>query len=276
MTTYVVGDLQGCLQPLKCLLNDVGFNPQHDVLWSTGDLINRGPESLETLRFIYSLGSACVTVLGNHDLHLLAVANGTASPKGGDTLDEILAAPDANELLHWLRHRPLLHHEHGYTLVHAGIAPQWSLEDAMARAREVESVLRSDNYGEYLANMYGNKPKKWKPELEGYDRLRVITNYFTRMRFCNERGKMDLGNKQGPQNAEPGTMPWFHVPNRKMRDHKIIFGHWAALLGQTSRLNVYPLDTGCVWGEKMTLMRLPDEVIYRCKCHKTKIQTTDM
>ena len=275
MTVYVVGDLQGCLQPLKCLLNDVGFNPAHDVLWCTGDLINRGPESLATLRFIYSLGDACVTVLGNHDLHLLAVANGLAESKRGDTLDEIINAADAKELLEWLRHRQLIHHQYGYTLAHAGIAPQWSLEEAIQYAGEVETALRSDNYVEFLANMYGNKPKKWKPELEGFDRLRVIVNYFTRMRFCTAKGKLELSNKQGPLNAEAGTMPWFHVPGRKMVHQKILFGHWAALQGHTSRLNVYPLDTGCVWGEKMTLMRLPDEVLFRCKCTKAKTQDID-
>lgn len=275
MTIYAVGDLQGCLQPLKCLLNDVGFNPAKDTLWCTGDLINRGPESLETLRFIYSLGDACVTVLGNHDLHLLAVAYTNAPQKRSDTLNEILAAPDAGQLLQWLRRQPLIHHEHDYTLVHAGIAPQWSLAEAIERAAEVETVLRSDHYRDFLSNMYGNKPKKWKPELEGYERLRVITNYFTRMRFCNENGKLDLSNKQGPEAAEPGTVPWFDVPGRPMAGQNIIFGHWAALQGKTRTANIYPLDTGCVWGGSMTMMRLSDQALFHCNCPAPLSQAID-
>lgn len=268
MTTYVVGDLQGCLSPLKKLLEQVAFDPQQDRLWCTGDLINRGSESLAALRFIHDLGESCITVLGNHDLHLLAVAYGFAECKAGDTLDEILAAPDKEQLLDWLRHRPLIHHEHGYTLAHAGIAPQWSLAEAISLACEVETALRGDNYQAFFANMYGNKPKKWKPELQGYDRLRVITNYFTRMRFCTEKGKLDFHNKRGLDAAEADTMPWFQVPNRKMAQQKIIFGHWAALQGVTHNPNVIALDTGCVWGNCMTLMRLPDEQRFSQDCPK--------
>lgn len=270
MTTYAVGDLQGCLQPLKHLLQQVDFNPQKDTLWCTGDLVNRGPESLAALRFIHSLGDACITVLGNHDLHLLAVAYGFAHCANGDTLEDILSAPDKDELLHWLRHRPLIHHQYGYTLAHAGIAPQWSLTEALGFAREVEAALRADNFTDFLANMYGNKPKKWKAELSGYDRLRLITNYFTRMRFCSAKGKLDFTNKRGPDKADAGTMPWFTVPHRAMADEKIIFGHWAALQGITHTANVIALDTGCVWGNCMTLMRLDDQRLFHSSCKDIK------
>ncbi|HEY9033321.1 MAG TPA: symmetrical bis(5'-nucleosyl)-tetraphosphatase [Pseudomonadales bacterium] len=266
MAIYAVGDLQGCLTPLQCLLEQVQFDPARDTLWCTGDLVNRGPQSLETLRFVYSLGDACVTVLGNHDLHLLAVAAGKAKCKRGDTLDTILDAPDRHSLLDWLRRRPLLHHQHGYTLVHAGIAPQWTLEQAMQLAGEVEQALRGDNSDDFFAHMYGNSPRKWKDELAGFERLRVITNYFTRMRFCNRKGKLDLDNKQGPEAAESGTLPWFEVPERRMAGQKIIFGHWAALEGRASCPNIYPLDTGCVWGGRLTLMRLSDEKCFSCHC----------
>ncbi|SRR5690554_2564179 len=270
MTTYAVGDLQGCLQPLKRLLEQVDFNPEKDILWCTGDLVNRGPESLAALRFIYALGDACITVLGNHDLHLLAVAYGFAQCSKGDTLEEILSAPDKDDLLHWLRHRPLLHHEHGYTLVHAGIAPQWSLKEARSLANEVEAALRAENFTDFLANMYGNKPAKWKPTLSGHDRLRLITNYFTRMRFCTAKGKLDFKNKHTVDQAAAGTMPWFSVPDRAMADQRIIFGHWAALQGKSHTKNTYALDTGCVWGNKMTMMRLDDQSLFHTDCSTIK------
>lgn len=266
MTVYAVGDLQGCLKPLQCLLEQVTFNPAEDVLWCTGDLVNRGPQSLQTLRFIKGMGDACVTVLGNHDLHLLAVAQGKAQCKPSDTLDEILAAPDRDELLHWLRHRPLIHYQYGYTLVHAGIAPQWSLDEAISLAKEVELVLQGNHPEDFFAHMYGNKPAKWKNSLNGFERLRVITNYLTRMRFCSYKGKLDLVNKQGPECPVTGNYPWFAVPHRKMAGQNIIFGHWAALLGKTDRDDVFPLDTGCVWGESMTLMRLGDNKRFSCHC----------
>lgn len=266
MAIYVVGDLQGCLKPLQCLLDKVHFNPQYDTLWCTGDLVNRGPESLAALRFIYQLGDSCVTVLGNHDLHLLAVAYGFAECKKGDTLEEILQAEDREQLLYWLRHRPLIHVQHGYTLAHAGIAPLWTQAQAIALASEVEAALRGDNFRDFLAQMYGNKPKKWKDSLTGYERLRLITNYFTRMRFCYANGKLDFHNKKSAANAEENTMPWFAVPHRAMANEKILFGHWAALEGKSNTENVYALDSGCVWGNKMTLMALPSEERYYCDC----------
>lgn len=266
MTVYAVGDLQGCLEPLLCLLDEVAFNPSRDTLWCTGDLVNRGPASLETLRFIHGLGNACVTVLGNHDLHLLAIAYGQAKCKRSDTLDEILAAPDRDKLLEWLRHQPLVHYENGYTLVHAGIAPQWSLDEAISLAGEVHNILQGDEPESFFAHMYGNTPARWDDKLEGFDRLRLITNYFTRMRFCSRKGKLDLDNKQGPETAGKNCYPWFEVPGRAMAGQKIIFGHWAALEGRALCPDVYPLDTGCVWGGKMTLMRLGDEKLFSCHC----------
>lgn len=266
MSTYVVGDLQGCLSPLKNLLEQVSFNPKKDTLWCTGDLINRGPESLATLRFIYQLGDACITVLGNHDLHLLAVAHGFSDHKKGDTLAEILAADDKDELLNWLRHQPLLHHQYGYTLVHAGIAPMWSLVQAQSYAREVENILQGDHYKAFLANMYGNQPSLWHEELQGFERLRLITNYFTRMRFCTADGALDLGCKQGLEQSNPDLIPWFQLANRPMAHEKILFGHWAALQAHSGNENAIALDSGCVWGNCMTLLRLDDGQRFTCNC----------
>lgn len=268
MSTYVVGDLQGCLSPLKDLLAQVSFNPKHDVLWCTGDLINRGPESLEALRFVYHLGDACLAVLGNHDLHLLAVAHGFASCKKGDTLDDILAANDRDELLEWLRHRPLLHHQQGYTLVHAGIAPMWSLEQAQSYANEVESVLQSDKFECFLANMYGNEPNLWQDDLQGYERLRLITNYFTRMRFCHQNGALDFACKKGLEQNNPNLIPWFNIANRPMQNQTIIFGHWAALQANSGNDNAIALDSGCIWGNCMTLLRLEDGKRFASDCSK--------
>jgi bis(5'-nucleosyl)-tetraphosphatase (symmetrical) len=266
MSTYVVGDLQGCLQPLLCLLEQVAFNPQKDKLWCTGDLVNRGPESLAALRFIHSLGDACITVLGNHDLHLLAVAYGNASLKPADTLQEILDAPDSSILLDWLRHQPLIHHENNFTLVHAGIAPQWSVSEAMQYAHEVETALRSENFTDFLNHMYGNQPDVWQDNLTGHDRLRVITNYLTRMRFCYADGRLDLKNKLGAEHAKEGTYPWFKTPGRIATNNNIVFGHWAALLGQANTPHVYALDTGCIWGGSLTLLRIEDVKLFSCQC----------
>ena len=266
MAIYAVGDLQGCLKPLQCLLEQVEFDTSSDQLWCAGDIVNRGPQSLETLRFINSLGDNCRIVLGNHDLHLLAVAFTDASLKRKDTLSEILQAPDADELLHWLRQQPLIHSDAGYTMVHAGINPYWDLTTAHQLANEVESVLQGDNYKEYFTHMYGNHPENWQDSLTGMDRLRVITNYFTRMRFCYDDGSLDLDNKLGPDTARPGTRPWFTLPERKAQEHKIIFGHWASLEGYCQQDNLFALDTGCVWGGKLSMMRLGDNKLWTCSC----------
>ena len=271
MSTYVVGDIQGCLQPLKCLLKKVKFDPKTDVLWSVGDIVNRGPKCLKTLRFLYKMRDSLVMVLGNHDLHLLAVAAGVRRPSKSDTLDEILSAPDREELLNWLLHRPLIHHEHGYTMVHAGIPPQWSIKKAMKRAREVEAVLQSPNCLEFFQNMYGNEPAVWSKQLKGMERLRVITNYLTRMRHCSKEGWRDLESKgASPNQGIEKVSAWFSHPNRKAKDDKILFGHWASIEGMTDSPNAIGLDTGCVWGGAMSLYCLETEQLMRCKCKNGK------
>lgn len=269
MAVYAVGDLQGCLQPLKCLLERVRFNPAVDRLWLVGDLVNRGPESLETLRYLYTMRDSLVCVLGNHDLHLLAAWHNVERLKKSDTLREILEAPDADQLLDWLRRQKLLHYDEqrGVALVHAGIPPQWTLGKALELAAEVEQVLRDDTRLKlYLDGMYGNEPNKWSKDLSGVDRLRVITNYFTRMRFCTAAGKLDLKSKEGLDTAPKGYKPWFAHKDRRSRHVQIIFGHWAALEGQADAPGVVALDTGCVWGGAMTLYNVDSGEMHRCDC----------
>jgi len=269
MTVYAVGDLQGCLDPLKRLLDTVAFNPQADKLWLVGDLVNRGPQSLETLRYLYLLRDSLVCVLGNHDLHLLAASTNTERLKKGDTLREILDAPDAAQLLDWVRQQKLLHYDElrNTALVHAGIAPQWTIRKALRLAAEVENALRDDSrLQSFLDGMYGNEPGKWDKELTGVTRLRTITNYLTRMRFCTRDGKLDLKGKEGVESALPGYAPWFSHKERKTRDVKIIFGHWAALEGRCNEPGVFALDTGCVWGGSMTLMNIDTGQRHGCRC----------
>ncbi len=268
MATYAVGDLQGCLQPLKCVLKQVNFNSEKDQLWLVGDLVNRGPESLDTLRFLKSLGPCVTTVLGNHDLHLLAIAHGQQTLRNKDTLKEILQAPDADDLIAWLLKKPLIHHDKqlGYAMVHAGIPPQWSLKKAKKLAKEVQLMLTSRQATKYFASMYGNEPYLWHDDLCGGERLRVITNYLTRMRFIYPDGSLDLTNKASPGKASPGTLPWFLHPTRKARKHKLIFGHWATLQGLVDQPHLYALDTGCVWGGGLTMMKLKNEKRIHCDC----------
>jgi bis(5'-nucleosyl)-tetraphosphatase (symmetrical) len=271
MSTYVVGDIQGCLQPLKCLLKKVSFNPDKDVLWSVGDIVNRGPRCLKTLRFLYDMRDNLVLVLGNHDLHLLAVAAGVRPPNRSDTLEKILKAPDKEKLLTWLLHRPLLHHEHGFTLVHAGIPPQWSIEEAASRAREVEAVLQSPACIEFFKHMYGNEPLVWSDELTGMTRLRVITNYLTRMRFCTSQGVLDLDSKgPSPDLGKVAVSAWFSHPRRKTAKDRILFGHWASIEGQTDHPNAIGLDTGCVWGGALSLYELETGRWISCQCRSGK------
>jgi len=271
MSTYVVGDIQGCLQPLKCLLKKVSFNPDKDVLWSVGDIVNRGPRCLKTLRFLYDMRDNLVLVLGNHDLHLLAVAAGVRPPNRSDTLEKILKAPDKEKLLTWLLHRPLLHHEHGFTLVHAGIPPQWSIEEAASRAREVEAVLQSPACIEFFKHMYGNEPLVWSDELTGMTRLRVITNYLTRMRFCTSQGVLDLDSKgPSPDLGKVAVSAWFSHPRRKTAKDRILFGHWASIEGQTDHPNAIGLDTGCVWGGALSLYELETGRWISCQCRNGK------
>lgn len=269
MATYVVGDIQGCLEPLQCLLEAVAFDPDRDTLWSVGDVVNRGTDCLGTLRLLYELRDSLVMVLGNHDLHLLAVAAGARKLGRSDTLANILKAPDSDELLSWLQTQPLLHHEHGHTMVHAGIPPHWSLEDAQGYAAEVEHVLRGPKAKKFFKAMYGNEPAQWSPSLKGMDRLRAITNYFTRMRFCTAAGELDLSNKTAKA-TKANTRPWFAHQHRAMEGQTIVFGHWAAIEGYTGRADAIALDTGCVWGGRLTFYRLDDQEVTYCNCRYGK------
>lgn len=257
MTTYAVGDLQGCLQPLKQLLAKVDFNPSTDELWSVGDLINRGPESLETLRFCHHLDHSFRMVLGNHDLHLLAVSHNIRPAGKHDTLDDILNAPDRNALLSWLQQQPLLLEDKQSVMVHAGIPPMWDIHQARTYANEMKEVLHCKNKSvEFFKVMYGNEPDTWQDDLEPPMRWRVITNYFTRMRFCSPEGKLELTCKNQPKNPPEGYAPWFHYPSKILPDTNIIFGHWAALQGNPCGANLFPLDTGYIWGGPMRLLNL--------------------
>jgi bis(5'-nucleosyl)-tetraphosphatase (symmetrical) len=272
MSTYVVGDIQGCLQPLKCLLKNVCFNPDKDVLWSVGDIVNRGPESLESLRFLYRMRDNLIVVLGNHDLHLLAIAAGVRRPSRSDTFDEILNAPDRQELLEWLAQQPLIHHQYNHTLVHAGIPPQWTLTQAIGYASEVEAALRGVHSAEFLGAMYGNEPALWAEDLSGTTRLRVITNYLTRMRYCTSAGGLDLQSKGSSPafdtvNSDNQKVDaWFNHPERKTATDRILFGHWASIAGQTNNPNAIGLDTGCVWNGTMSLYHLESGEVTCCAC----------
>lgn len=270
MATYAVGDLQGCLDPLYALLERVRFSPAQDTLWVAGDLINRGPQSLATLRFVKGLGERAKVVLGNHDLHLLAAASGHKKTGKKDTIQPILDAPDRDELLQWLQHQPLLHHDAqlGYTMVHAGIPPIWSVKEAQRYANEVHTVLKGKDAQKFFAAMYGDKPDKWDSELTGTKRWRLITNYFTRMRFCTSDGKLELDTKTGPESPPKGFAPWYSFAKHRCADTTVIFGHWASLMGNTQRENFIGLDTGCVWGGSLTMIRLEDRTFYQQPCEK--------
>jgi bis(5'-nucleosyl)-tetraphosphatase (symmetrical) len=265
MATYAIGDVQGCYDALRRLTDIVHFDPARDTLWFVGDLVNRGPQSLETLRFIISLGDAAVSLLGNHDLHLLVAASGHTKQYPGDTLGGILAAPDREELLHWLRQQKLMHVGDGYAMVHAGLLPQWTIAKALTLAGEAEAVLRGDNHDDFLRPLYGNQPSAWRDDLMGDDRLRVIVNAMTRMRLCTAHGEMEFSHKLAPVNMPRGFMPWYDVPGRASRDTTILFGHWASL-GVLLRNDVIGLDSGCVWGRKLTALRLEDRRTFQCGC----------
>lgn len=265
MPTYVIGDVQGCFDPLNRLLDKIHFDPVSDTLYFTGDLVNRGPQSLETLRFVKNLGDKHQTVLGNHDLHLLAVFYNVKKTSPDDTLQTILAAPDCIELMDWLRRRPFILQTLDFVIVHAGLSFNWDLEKALQLAQEVETFLEN-NPQDYFQHMYGNFPDHWDDNLQGHDRLRVITNYFTRLRFCYPDGRIELKNKSTLETAGE-LIPWFKLPQRVNKNLKIIFGHWAALNGVTETPNIFALDTGCVWGNALTAMRLPDQQRISVSCH---------
>lgn len=271
MSTYAIGDLQGCLAAFDCLLEQIDFQPGRDRLLLAGDLVARGPDSLGTLRRVHQLREHLDCVLGNHDLHLLALAHGHGpQKKKDDDLRAIIDAPDSTELLGWLQQQPLFHQapEFGAVLVHAGLPPLWTLQQAAARAREIETVLRGSEAGAdaFFAAMYGNTPDNWDDALTGTDRLRVITNYFTRMRFVNAAGALELSNKGEAETAPSGYFPWFEHPGRVNADTLVLFGHWAALGGALRTDSLEALDSGCVWGGRLTALRLEDRKRFQCEC----------
>ena len=265
---YAIGDVQGCLASLQELLariDDPGAQ-----LWFAGDLVNRGPDSLGTLRFVRALGERAIVVLGNHDLHLLTVAAGARRAHRSDTIDAILAAPDRDELLDWLRARPLAHHERGHLLVHAGVLPDWTATEAIALAAEVQAALRGEHWREFLAVLYGDLPDRWDPGLRGYDRLRVIVNALTRLRFVTPAGAMDLAVKDGAAQAPAGLLPWFDAPDRRTSDAPVVFGHWSTL-GLVVRPDIIALDSGCVWGGKLSAVRLADRAVFQVRCRQARV-----
>ena len=272
MSTYAIGDIQGCYGSLQRLLERCAFDPAKDRLWLVGDLVNRGPHSLETLRLIKSLGPAAITVLGNHDLYLLMVAEGGAKFRGkDDTLQEILDAPDCDELLDWLRHQPICHTEGEYCLVHAGLLPQWTAARARELAREVEAALQGPNFRDFILNLWGSEPAGWSVKLSGWARLRVIVNAMTRMRFCTLNGIMEFKVKGKLANAPAGHIPWFDLPDRKSADAVLVTGHWSAL-GLKVTPNLLALDSGCLWGGHLTAVRLEDRQVFQVDCSPTEAQ----
>ena len=271
MAIYAIGDLQGCYDSLLRLLKKIEFNRDKDTLWFAGDLVNRGSDSLSTIRYVKALGDSAVTVLGNHDLHLLAIAAKHKKTKDAG-LKDILKAHDADDLLDWLRRPPLMHPAAAlnYSMAHAGIYPLWSIKKAKKYAAELETVLRSDDYLEFIYHMYGNLPEEWNNKLSGWKRLRFICNSFTRMRYCEKDGTLNFKSHGAPGTHHKNTIPWFEVADRKATKDKIVFGHWSTL-GEVNHKNIYPLDTGCVWGGRLTALRIdkkkPEYISIKCKAH---------
>ncbi len=268
MPTYAIGDIQGCFKELLELLDKINFDETNDRLWFVGDLVNRGPDSLEVLNFVIKLGESAITVLGNHDLHLLALAEEIVTPKKKDTLTSILTSSDKQELITWIRQQALMHHdkELNFSMVHAGLPPQWGIDQALVLAAEVTEILKNENYLSFLEVMYGNKPKVWNENLTGNDRLRFIVNCFTRVRYLNNNDELNFSEKGAPGSQGDHLFPWFVLDNRKSKHDKIIFGHWSTVhLGNIrdfSPYNVYPVDTGCLWDGALTALRLEDEKIF--------------
>ena len=265
MSTYVIGDIQGCHEALETLLDNLAFDSARDRVWITGDLVNRGEDSLAVLRWCMAHDDSVVAVLGNHDLHLLAVAGGYVAPHRKDTLDLILRAPDRDELLDWLRRRPMLHREGEWLMVHAGLPPEWGAEAAQLHAGELERALRGPHWRAFLKDMYGNEPRRWSPLLAGQERLRFIANALTRTRYLHVDGSLEFQHKLGLETAPDDLVPWFDFPNRRSGDVRILFGHWSTL-GLLVREDVVALDTGCLWGGALTAFRLEDEQCFQVRC----------
>lgn len=269
MSTYVVGDIQGCYKSLRDLLKKIHFSANTDSLWCVGDLINRGPQSLDTLRLLQDMDHATRIVLGNHDLHFLAIHYGCAPSGSKDSLGALLNASDAPELAHWLRHKPLVHFDcldtdqglQHFLMMHAGIAPAWSLQQTLEHAAEVEVCLQGDDFEAFLKHMYGDTPNRWHDKLQGLDRLRVITNYLTRVRLCDDIGTLNLKHKSGLAGISKPFKAWFEFEKLSPAIN-LVFGHWASLEGYTGKSHVYALDTGCVWGRQLTAMRLEDKQLF--------------
>ena len=266
MATYAIGDVQGCGDALHRLVERIQFNPASDRLWFVGDLVNRGPDSLGALRYIKSLGASATVVLGNHDLFLLALAEGIATSRPEDTLQATLAAPDRDELLAWVRRQPLLYREHPFLLVHAGILPQWSIDEAETLAHEAETGLRSLSYKDVLRALYPNKHLQWSSDLTGPTRLATIIKVLTRLRACSADGLMESSYSGPPDHIPTGFLPWFKIENLERRDTTIICGHWASL-GLYCEDNLLAIDSGCVWGRQLTAMRLEDRKVFQVSCH---------
>lgn len=268
---FAIGDIQGCYKELLDLLELANFEDNKDILWFCGDLVNRGPESLEVLRFVKNLGLHAKTVLGNHDIHFLAVAFGITHPRPKDTFDELLNAPDKDELIDWLRRQPLLHHDAklGYAITHAGIYPTWQWQETVQYAKEAEAVLGGEDYLDFLKLLYGNKPTRWEPGLKGHERIRFIVNAFTRMRFVDDQANLDLQHKGPPDTQDSHLIPWFEHQDLDTGGNEILFGHWSTL-GKCTRDDIHALDTGCIWGGEMTALELTQRQIYSLDCEQTQ------
>lgn len=268
MTVYAIGDIQGCYNEFRRLLDVVKFDPASDQLWLAGDLVNRGPHSLETLRFVRDLGNAAITVLGNHDLHLIATVVSLAKTGKKDTLGPVLRADDCDELIDWLRQQRLFYNDERFCMLHAGLPPQWDLAQTQAMARAVEQVIGGEDYQHFFRSMYGNRPTLWQDDLSKTERLRFAVNCFTRLRYCTPDGELDFHYKGPPGSQDAGLLPWYAVPGRKSLSMRIIFGHWSTL-GYYQGYNVFGIDTGCLWGGQLTALRLDDEpqrISIDCQC----------
>ena len=271
MATYAIGDVQGCYRELRSLLRACGFDARRDTLWFVGDLVNRGPSSLDVLRFVTDLGDRAQTVLGNHDLHLVASARGIRPLRAKDTFQDVLDAPDGEELVDWLRERPVIHRDadRGFVMVHAGIAPAWTIDDALVHGAELSRALRAPNHARLLSGMYGNEPDAWQETLTGIDRLRFTTNAFTRMRYCRRDSRLDFSDTGPPGTQDPSLVPWFELRDARADGTRIVFGHWATLQVEAAlsrELHVRHVDAGCVWGGSLTALRLEDDRKFSVGC----------